>query len=88
LFRGDTFLHPVRRIPAEFIREHARKMAKQVASFNELVDYLKSCKIEDSDAVHIAEHFMDTSQVQFDADGNFAALDVEYDAGSKTVVKK
>ncbi|MBN2353448.1 MAG: hypothetical protein JXD23_12815 [Spirochaetales bacterium] len=63
-------------------------MAKQVASFNDLVAYLISCKIEDSDAVHIAERFMDTQKIDFDADGNFAALDVEYDAGSKTVVKK
>ncbi len=63
-------------------------MAKEVSSFNDLVAYLISCKIEDSDAIHIAEHFMDTQQIQFDADGNFSTLNVEYDSGSKTVVRK
>jgi hypothetical protein len=69
-------------------RSAGSTMAKEVANFNDLVAYLISCKIEDSDAIHIAEHFMDSQQVQFDADGNFASVNVEYDPGSKTVVKK
>jgi hypothetical protein len=68
--------------------EGAQGMAKEVASFNDLVAYLISCKIEDSDAVHIAEHFMDSQQIQFDADGNFPAVNIDYDPGSKSVVKK
>jgi hypothetical protein len=63
-------------------------MAKEVASFNDLVAFLISCQVEDSDAVHIAEHFMDTQKIDFDADGNFTKLNIEYDAGSKTLVKK
>jgi hypothetical protein len=60
-------------------------MAKVVANFNDLVAYLTSLKIEESDAIHIAEQFMDSQNIEFDADGNFAPLSVDFNASSKTI---
>ena len=60
-------------------------MAKQVANFTEIVAYLTSLNVEESEAIHIAEHFMDANKIQFDADGNFNAVSIEYSAGSKTI---
>ncbi len=62
-------------------------MAKQVANFNEIVAYVVSMKIEESDAIHIAEQFMDSQNIQFDADGNFQAITIDFDAGGKKVTR-
>ena len=62
-------------------------MAKQVANFTEIVAYLTSLNVEESEAIHIAESFMDAQKIQFDADGNFTAISVDYNAPSKTIAK-
>jgi hypothetical protein len=60
-------------------------MAQEVANFNAIVAYLVSLKIEESEAIHIAEQFMDAQNIQFDADGNFQAISIDYDAGGKQI---
>jgi hypothetical protein len=62
-------------------------MAKQVANFSEMVSYLTSLNVEESEAIHIAESFMDAQKIQFDADGNFTAISIDYNASSKAISK-
>ena len=62
-------------------------MAQQVAKFTDIVAFLTGQKIEESEAIHIAEQFMDAAKIKFDADGNFDAISIEFDSGSKTVKK-
>jgi hypothetical protein len=62
-------------------------MAKSVANFNEIVAYLVSLQIEESEAIHIAEQFMDAQKIQFDADGNFDALSIDFDAGGNKLIR-
>ena len=58
-------------------------MAKEVANFCEIVAYLVSLKIEESEAIHLAEQFMDAQKIQFDADGNFQGLSIDFDGSGK-----
>ena len=62
-------------------------MAKQVANFTEIVAFLTSLNVEESAAIHIAEQFMDANKIQFDADGNFSAINIDFNAGSQTLTK-
>jgi hypothetical protein len=62
-------------------------MAKKVSSFDELTTFIRSFGVEDSESIHIAEQFMDKNSINFDADGNFDAMDVDYQADKKTLVK-
>ena len=62
-------------------------MAKEVADFNAIVAYLVSEKIEESEAIHIAEQFMDSQKIQFDADGKFDPISVNFDAGGKKLTR-
>ena len=57
-------------------------MAQAVSSFQQLVDFLCSKGLESEKAVPIAEEFMGIVNVDFDADGNFATMTVEYDAAA------
>jgi len=62
-------------------------MAKIVSSFDELTTYIKSFGIEETDAIHIAEEFMDKNDIDFDVDGNFDAIDVDFSKEGKTISK-
>lgn len=62
-------------------------MAKQVASFQQLIDYLGTFGIDTESAVPIAENFMGEVNVDFDADGNFAPMNVDFSAGDKMLKK-
>ena len=62
-------------------------MAKKVTSFDELTAYIQSFGIEETEAIHIAEAFMDKNNIAFDADGNFDAIDVDFSQGDKSVSK-
>jgi hypothetical protein len=62
-------------------------MAKKVSSFNELVAFVQSLGIEETEAIHISETFMDKNKIDFDADGNFAALDVDFSNDNKELKK-
>lgn len=53
-------------------------MAKQVASFQQLVDFLGTLGVDSEQAVPIAENFMGEINIDFDADGNFAPIQVDY----------
>ena len=63
------------------------EMPKKVSSFNELVAYVQSLGMEETEAIHIAETFMDKNKIDFDADGNFSALDVDFVKDSKELKK-
>jgi hypothetical protein len=58
-------------------------MAQKVSSFDELTAYVMSVGVE---AIHIAEEFMDKNSIEFDADGNFNALNVEFSKEKKAVI--
>ena len=60
-------------------------MAKQVASFNEIVAYLTQSGVEESEAIHIAESFMDSNKINFDADGNFDPITIEFNSSAKSL---
>jgi hypothetical protein len=57
-------------------------MAQVVSSFQQIVDFLCAKGFENEKAVPIAEEFMGVVQVDFDADGNFAAMNVDFDAAA------
>jgi hypothetical protein len=54
-------------------------VAQIVSSFKQLVDFLYAKGIENEKAVPIAEDFMGVVNVDFDADGNFAPMNVDFD---------
>ena len=54
-------------------------MAQTLASFQQLVDFLGTQGVDTESAVPIAERFMEAVNVDFDADGNFAPMAVEFD---------
>jgi hypothetical protein len=62
-------------------------MAQTCSSFQQLIDFLGTKGIENEKAVPIAEQFMGVVNVDFDADGNFAAMSVDFDAGSNSLKK-
>lgn len=62
-------------------------MAQTLSSFQQLVDFLGTQGLDSEQAVPIAERFMEAVNVDFDADGNFAPLQVDYDGGSKSLKK-
>jgi len=62
-------------------------MAQTCSSFQQLVDFLGTKGIENEKAVPIAEQFMGVVNVEFDADGNFAAMAVDFDSGSSSLKK-
>ena len=62
-------------------------MAQSCSSFQQLIDFLGTKGIETEKAVPIAEQFMGVVNVEFDADGNFTAMSVDYDAGSNSLKK-
>ncbi|MBN1799539.1 MAG: hypothetical protein JW822_13270 [Spirochaetales bacterium] len=62
-------------------------MPKKVSSFQELAAYVQSCGVEETDAIHIAETFMDKNKINFDADGNFSAVDVDFSKDNKEIKK-
>ena len=62
-------------------------MAKQVKNFNEIVAFVQSFKIEETDAIHIAESFMDSAKISFDADGNFDPVNIDFSGADKKVIK-
>lgn len=53
-------------------------MAQTCASFQQLVDFLATKGLETEKAVPVAERFMEATNVDFDADGNFAAMNVDF----------
>jgi len=62
-------------------------MAQQVKNFQEIVSFVQTFKVEESDAIHIAEQFMDAAKIAFDADGNFDPISVNYSEGDKKLSK-
>jgi hypothetical protein len=62
-------------------------VAQQVASFQQLVDFLGTKGFETEKAVPIAERFMGEVNVDFDADGNFAPMSVDYDSATGNLKK-
>lgn len=62
-------------------------MAQTCSSFQQLIDFLGTKGIENEKAVPIAEQFMGVVNVDFDADGNFAAMSVDFDPGSNSLKK-
>lgn len=62
-------------------------MGKTVASFDELTGFIQSFGIEETESIHIAEAFMDKNNIDFDADGNFDAINVDFSKDSKAVSK-
>jgi hypothetical protein len=62
-------------------------MAQSCSSFQQLIDFLGTKGIETEKAVPIAEQFMGVINVEFDADGNFTAMAVDFDAGSNALKK-
>jgi len=59
-------------------------MAQTFSSFQQLVDFLGTKGIDSENAVPVAERFMEVVNVDFDADGNFAAMTVDYN-GSELI---
>ena len=43
-------------------------MPKNVSSFKELEEYVQSFGIDETEAIHIAESFMDKNKIDFDVD--------------------
>ncbi|MBN2531572.1 MAG: hypothetical protein JXB88_01705 [Spirochaetales bacterium] len=62
-------------------------MGKTVTSFDELTSFIQSFGIEETESIHIAENFMDKNNINFDADGNFDAINVDFAADTKVVNK-
>ncbi|MBN1696277.1 MAG: hypothetical protein JW881_02080 [Spirochaetales bacterium] len=60
-------------------------MPQKVSSFDELSAFIISFGVEETEAIHIAEEFMDKNNIEFDADGNFSALNVEFSKEKKAV---
>jgi len=57
-------------------------MAQTLSSFQQLVDFLATQGLDSEKDVPIAEKFMEVVNVDFDADGNFAPLSVDFDAAA------
>lgn len=68
-------------------KENERAVAKQVANFTEIVSYLTGSGVEESEAIHIAEGFMDSQKIQFDADGNFDPISIDFNPSSKSIAR-
>jgi hypothetical protein len=62
-------------------------MAQTLSSFQQLVDFLGTMGLESEKAVPVAERFMGAVNVDFDADGNFAPMAVDYDSGTGELKK-
>jgi hypothetical protein len=62
-------------------------MAQPLSSFQQLVDFLGTHGLDSEHAVPVAEKFMEAVNVDFDADGNFAAMLVDYDPAAGTLKK-
>ncbi|MBN1410547.1 MAG: hypothetical protein JW969_06855 [Spirochaetales bacterium] len=62
-------------------------MAKSVSSFDELTSFIQSFGIEETESIHIAEQFMDANNIDFDADGKFAPINVDFSKDAKTINK-
>jgi hypothetical protein len=62
-------------------------MAKSVSSFDELTAFIQTNGIEETESIHIAEEFMDKNNIDFDADGKFAAINVDFKKDSKSLTK-
>jgi hypothetical protein len=62
-------------------------MAKSVASFNQLIEFVQSFGLDSEAAIPIAEQFMGSANLDFDADGNFPAINVDFSASDKTLKK-
>ena len=62
-------------------------MGKTVASFSELTSFIQSFGIEETESIYIAESFMDKNSIEFDADGNFDAINVDFSPNTKVVNK-
>ena len=60
-------------------------MAQTLSSFQQLVDFLATQGLDNESAVPIAERFMEAVNVDFDADGNFAPMAVDFDSGAKAL---
>jgi|GEM_PF-1886038 hypothetical protein len=58
------------------------EMAQTLSSFQQLVDFLATKGLDSEKAVPIAERFMEAVNVDFDADGNFAPMSVDFDAAA------
>jgi hypothetical protein len=67
--------------------ERTAHMSKKVGSFKELAEFVQSFGIGESEAIHIAESFMDKNKIDFDADGNFTPLDVDFSKDSNEITK-
>jgi len=52
-----------------------------------LVDFLGTQGLDSESAVPIAERFMEAVNMDFDADGNFAPLSVDYDLAARALKK-
>lgn len=53
----------------------------------EIVSFITAAGIEESEAIHIAESFMDSHKIAFDADGKFDPISIDFDASAKSVTK-
>lgn len=62
-----------------------RAMAKTLSSFQQLVDFLATFGLDSENAVPVAERFMEAVNVDFDADGNFAPMNVDYDVAARAL---
>jgi len=52
-----------------------------------LVDFLGTKGLDNENAVPVAERFMEAVNVDFDADGNFAPMEVDYDPAAGALKK-
>jgi hypothetical protein len=62
-------------------------VAKTVGSFKELEEFVQSFGLGETDAIHIAESFMDKNNIDFDADGKFSAMEVDFSINSGELKK-
>jgi hypothetical protein len=62
-------------------------MAKSVSSFNQLVEFIQTFGIDSENAIPIAENFMGNSNIDFDIDGNFPPINVDFSAADKSLKK-
>ena len=62
-------------------------MAQTLSSFQQLVDFLGTQGLDSENAVPVAEKFMEAVNVDFDADGNFAPMAVDYDPAARALKK-
>ena len=62
-------------------------MTSTLSSFQQLVDFLATKGLDTEKAVPVAERFMEAVNVDFDADGNFAPIAVDFDPTVGTLKK-